>query len=150
MPEVLNAPDAPQVVTSAPSRGVPGGSARPVRILHSVGHLLRGGIEMWLYQMIRRLDQYEHHVLVRTAEEEPFTAGFREIGVRVLSCLNYANPPKYFKNLRAVVQQNGPYDILHVHGSNPNGLLAMFFAKRLGIPSTLIHSHNDLSPLLES
>ena len=147
MPEVLNAPN---VEVPAISNRTPGGSSHPIRILHSVGHLLRGGIEMWLYQMIRRLDQFEHHVLVRTAGEEPFTAGFRDIGVRVLPCLNYSNPSKYFSNLRQVVQQNGPYDVLHVHGSNPNGLLAMLFAKRLGIPATIIHSHNDLSPLLKS
>jgi len=150
MPEVLNVPNPAHVEIPTMANRIPGQAARPIRILHSVGHLLRGGIEMWLYQMIRRLDQYEHHVLVRTRVEEPFTAGFRDIGVRVLPCLNYANPPKYFANLRQVVQQNGPYDILHVHGSNPNGLLALLFAKRLGIAATVIHSHNDLSPLLKS
>jgi glycosyltransferase involved in cell wall biosynthesis len=124
---------------------------RPIRILHSVGHLLRGGIEMWLYQMIKRLDpaRFSHHVLVRTDQEEPFTAAFREIGARVIPCLNYANPAKYASNLRRIVRQHGPYDILHVHGSNPNGLLALLFAKPLGIPATIVHSHNDLTPLLQ-
>jgi glycosyltransferase involved in cell wall biosynthesis len=122
-----------------------------IRVLHSMGHLLRGGIETWLYQMLQKFDvhRFEHHILVRTAEEEPFTQAFREAGFRVLPCLNYANPVKYRANLRRVIEQNGPYDILHVHGSNPNGLLALLFAKQLGFSAAIVHSHNDVQPLLE-
>jgi len=123
-------------------------SPRPIRILHSVGHLLRGGIEMWLYQTIRKLTQFDHHVLVRTDKEEPFTAAFREIGARVVPCANYGNPVRYGINFNRVIHENGPYDILHVHGSNPNGLLALLLAKQLGIPATIVHSHNDVRPLL--
>src|ERR1700736_1854804 len=130
----------------------PPNSKPRIRILHRVGHLLRGGIEMWLYQMLQTLDcdRFEHHVLVRTAEEEPFTAAFREVGIRVLPCLNHNNPGKYSSNLRRVVAQNGPYDILHVHGSNPNGLFALFLAKALGISTRIVHRHNDVRPLLKS
>jgi glycosyltransferase involved in cell wall biosynthesis len=130
----------------------PGRHKQRIRVLHSVGHLLRGGIEMWLYQMLQKFDadRFEHHVLVRTDKEEPFTEAFREAGFRVLPCLNYSNPLKYRGNLRRVIEENGPYDVLHVHGSNPNGLLALLFAKRLGIPATIVHSHNDLTPLLEN
>src|SRR5579872_4986867 len=92
-----------------------------MRILHSVGHLLRGGIEMWLYQTLQKLDvnRFEHHVLVRTDKEEPFTEAFRQAGFRVVPCLNYSNPLKYARNLRRIVDGYGPYDVLHVHGSNP-------------------------------
>lgn len=125
---------------------------RRIRVLHSVGHLLRGGIEMWLYQVLQRMDadRFEHHVLVRTDKEEPFTDGFRQAGFRVLPCLNYNNPVKYWSNLRRVVEHNGPYQVLHVHGSNPNGLLALIFAKSLGITARVVHSHNDVRPLLKS
>ncbi len=125
---------------------------RRIRVLHSVGHLLRGGIEMWLYQVLQRMDaeRFEHHILVRTDKEEPFTEGFRRAGFRVVPCLNYNHPVKYRSNLRRVVVENGPYDVLHVHGSNPNGLLALMFAKSLGIPARVVHSHNDVRPLLGS
>lgn len=127
-------------------------SQRPIRILHSVGHLLRGGIEMWLYQVLQRLDagRFEHHILVRTGNQEPFTEDFERAGFRVLPCLNYNNPITYRANLRGIIQQDGPYDVLHVHGSNPNGLLALLFAKSLGIPAAIVHSHNDVRPLLKS
>jgi glycosyltransferase involved in cell wall biosynthesis len=127
-------------------------SQQPIRVLHSVGHLLRGGIEMWLYQVLQRFDasRFEHHVLVRTEQREPFTEDFQRAGFRVLPCLNYNNPVKYRANLRSIIQENGAYDVLHVHGSNPNGLLALLFAKSLGIPATVVHSHNDVRPLLKS
>jgi glycosyltransferase involved in cell wall biosynthesis len=125
---------------------------RRIRVLHSVGHLLRGGIETWLYQMIQRLDasHFEHHVLVRTGEKESFTEAYGQAGARVLPCLDYRNPAKYASNLHLVIKQNGPFDILHVHGSNPNGLVALLLAKPLGIPTAIVHSHNDVRPLLES
>jgi glycosyltransferase involved in cell wall biosynthesis len=91
---------------------------------------------------------FEHHVLVRTDREEPFTQAFRDVGFRVIPCLDYTRPFRYARNFRRVIRENGQYDILHVHGSNPNGLLALFFAKPLGIPARVIHSHNDIRPLL--
>jgi glycosyltransferase involved in cell wall biosynthesis len=123
-----------------------------IRVLYSVGHLLRGGIEMWLYQVVQHMDpsHFEHHILVRTDKEEPFTEAFRKIGAKVIPCLNYKRPVKYARNLRRVIQHHGPYDILHLHGSNPNGLLALLFAKPLGIPTRVVHSHNDIRPLLRS
>jgi glycosyltransferase involved in cell wall biosynthesis len=143
------------ISTEAPKLHIKTSSDKPkqrIRVLHSVGHLLRGGIETWLYQMLQRFDvnHFEHHVLVRTEEDEPFTAAFRQAGFRVLPCLNYSNPVKYRVNLRRVIEQNGPYDVLHVHGSNPNGLLALLFAKRLGISTSIVHSHNDVRPMLEN
>lgn len=123
-----------------------------IRVLHSVGHLLRGGIEMWLYQIVQKLDssQFEHHILVRTDEEEAFTELFRRAGARIVSCLDYKRPLRYSRNFRRAVTDNGPYDILHVHGSNPNGLLALLLSKSVGIRSTIIHSHNDVRPLLKT
>ena len=62
----------------------PARPASKVRILHSVGHLIRGGIEHWLYDVVQRLDpgRFEHHVMVWTEEEEAFTADFQAAGAR--------------------------------------------------------------------
>jgi glycosyltransferase involved in cell wall biosynthesis len=125
---------------------------RRIRVLHSVGHLLRGGIEMWLYQMVLKLNssEFEHHVLVRTDNEEAFTGPFRKAGARIVTCPDYKRPLKYARNFRRAVTDNGPYDVLHVHGSNPNGLLALVLAKSVGIRARIIHSHNDIRPLLKN
>ncbi len=125
-------------------------SVKRPRILHSVGHLLRGGIEMGLFGLLtsESADCCEHHVLVRTAEKEPFTDDFRNAGIPVLCCASYRNPIRYALDLRRLVRENGPYDILHVHGSSFSGLLTLAFARRCGIPWTIVHSHNDVRPTL--
>jgi glycosyltransferase involved in cell wall biosynthesis len=121
-----------------------------VRVLHVMGHLLRGGIEMWLYQMIQRLDpsHFAHHILVRTAEEEPFTESFRQAGVRVIPCLHYKNPPRFARNFIRAMRENGPYDIVHIHGSSWSGLTCLLLARAMGVRRVIVHSHNDLAPLL--
>jgi glycosyltransferase involved in cell wall biosynthesis len=121
-----------------------------IRVLHIMGHLLRGGIEVWLYQMIQRLDpsRFSHHILVRTDAEEAFTGSFRQAGARVLPCLHYKNPLRFAWNFTSVVRRNGPYDIVHVHGTSLSGLLCLLLARLVGIEAVIVHSHNDISPLL--
>jgi glycosyltransferase involved in cell wall biosynthesis len=125
--------------------------SRPVRVLHSVGHLLRGGIEKWLFQTLtaQLSQQCEHHVLVRTAEEEAFTSAFREAGIPVFVCPNFTNPIHYARDFKRLIKEQGPYDILHVHGSSFSGLLTLALAKPMGIRTTIVHSHNDVRPLLK-
>ena len=123
-----------------------------IRVLHIMGHLLRGGIETWLYQMIQRLDPscFSHHILVRTAEEEPFTDSFRQAGVRVIPCLHFKNPVLFARNFIQAVSQNGPYDVAHIHGTSFSGLLCLLLSKALGGCSVIVHSHNDIGPLLQT
>ena len=125
-------------------------SRKPIRVLHSVGHLLRGGIEMWLFQTLtaQRSQHLEHHVLVRTAEEESFTTAFCAAGIPVLVCPHFSNPLRYAVDFYQLVRKHGPYDVLHVHGSSFSGLLTLALAKAAGIP-TIVHSHNDVGPLLK-
>jgi glycosyltransferase involved in cell wall biosynthesis len=126
-----------------------GSGARP-RVLHCVGHLLRGGIEVGLFNLLtsRPAEGHNHHILVRTAEEEAFTGAFRDAGLPVLSCVNFRNPIKYALEFRRLMKLNGPYDILHVHGSSFSGLMTLLFAKWFGVPWTIVHSHNDVRPTL--
>jgi glycosyltransferase involved in cell wall biosynthesis len=125
-------------------------SVRPVRVLHSVGHLLRGGIEKWLFQTLtaQLSRQCDHHILVRTDQEEAFTPAFREAGFPVLVCSNFSNPIRYALDLKSLIRERGPYDILHVHGTSFSGLLTLALAKTAGISKTIVHSHNDVRPLL--
>jgi glycosyltransferase involved in cell wall biosynthesis len=88
-------------------------------------------------------------VLVRTDGEEAFSAAFRNAGIPVLACTSYRNPLRYARELKRIVEAHGPYDILHVHGSSFSGLLTLVLAKYLGIRRTIVHSHNDVRPLLK-
>jgi glycosyltransferase involved in cell wall biosynthesis len=126
-----------------------GSGRRPVRVLHCVGHLARGGIENWLFQLVQRLgrDRYEHHVVVWTDEEEAFTAQFRAAGVRVLPCAGHTNPLRLRREVSRIVRDHGPYDVLHTHGSHGHAF-AMLFAAAAGIRARVAHSHTDVRPVL--
>src|SRR5260370_14124180 len=92
--------------TQTQSASTPGRSR--IRVLHSVGHLNRGGIETWLYQLASRMDRgrFEHHVLVRTTKEEPFTKAFRDAGVRVIPCVGVSSPVTFYRNWKRLLREN--------------------------------------------
>ena len=126
-------------------------AARKPRILHCVGHLLRGGIEMGIFSLLTSEDaaRCDHHVLVRTPEREAFTEQFQNAGIPVLCCSSYRNPLRYAREFKALVRKHGPYDILHVHGSSFSGLLTLALARYCGIRWKIVHSHNDVRPFLK-
>ena len=125
--------------------------ARPLRILHSVGHLSRGGIENWLYYVVRRLDGplYKHHVMVWTLEQEAFTADFRAAGVTVHALPNRINPIVFACKFRRLLRNAGPFDIVHTHGTQFHGFI-MLMASISGIGNRIAHSHTDIQPVLHS
>ena len=137
--------------TSMPGSGrvTPLASRPRLRVLHSVGHLSRGGIENWLYEVVRRLDpeRYEHHVLVWTAEQEAFTADFIRAGARIHAISGHMNPFGFARRFRAILDQSGPFDILHTHGTQFHGFV-MLLAKVGGIKVRIAHSHTDIRPVL--
>src|SRR6266568_8743554 len=122
----------------------------PIRVLRSVGHLSRGGIENWLFQLASRMDRsrFEHHVLVRTDKEEAFTRAFREAGIPVIPCLGVKSPLEFYRNFKQVLRDHGPYDVLHAHGFSFLTTQALLFAKLQGIRVRILHGHNDLKPRL--
>lgn len=129
------------------NRATPGDNhGRRIRVLHSVGHLNRGGIETWLYQVITRMDRcrFEHHVLVRTTAEEPFTRAFVDAGIPVLACVPLRSPLIFYRNFRRILREHGPYDVLHAHGFSMLTTLVLFFAMFHGIRVRILHGHNDL------
>ncbi len=123
--------------------------ARRLRILHSVGHLSRGGIETWLYQVVRRLDpvRHEHHVMVWTREQEAFTAEYLAAGARVHALPNHTNPVRFARRFRRLLDSEGPFDILHTHGTQFHGFV-MLLATMSGIRARIAHSHTDIQPVL--
>ncbi len=132
-----------------PLAAPPGAAAGRLRILHSVGHLARGGVEGWLYDVIRRLDsaRYQHDVMVWTTEEEAFTAEFRQAGVRVHAVPGHANPWRFAANFRRLLRQAGPFDVLHTHGTQFQGYV-LALGRAHGVPVRIAHSHNDIRPAL--
>ena len=128
--------DCPNVITKE--------FARPLRILHQLGGLDRGGIETWLMHVLRRTDrrQFQMDFFVRGTARGDYEDEIEALGSKIGRTLHHRNPPRFAADVREFVHQNGPYDIFHSHLSEYDGLI-MWVAARLGIQNRISHSHND-------
>jgi glycosyltransferase involved in cell wall biosynthesis len=128
---------------------------RPLRALHVVAHLDRGGIENWLVQLARRVDpaRVRMEFLVQTERPGEHEGALRHLGIRVLRCPSPRHPLRYARALLRLLEANGPYDIVHSHLFTWSGLVLRIAAKA-GVPCRLAHSHtvapagNGVPPLL--
>lgn len=119
---------------------------RPIRILHVVGGMNRGGIETWLMHVLRHIDrdQFKMDFLVHTTDPCPYDREVRTLGSQIIPCLDPSQPLTYAANFKAILREYGPYDIVHSHVHLFNGYV-LRLAKQLGVPIRIAHSHNDTS-----
>lgn len=118
----------------------------PIRILHVVGGMNRGGIETWLMHVLRHIDRdrFQMDFLVHTAEPCAYDDEVYAIGSKIIHCLNLSQPWIYAANFRRILHECGPYDIVHSHVHHFSGYV-LYLAKQAGIPVRIAHSHNDTS-----
>jgi hypothetical protein len=108
--------DCPNIITKE--------CARPLRILHQLGGLDRGGIETWLMHVLRRTDrrQFQMDFFVRGDARGEYEDELEALGSKIGRTLHHRNPPRFAADVREFVRQNGPYDIFHSHvGGSPAG-----------------------------
>ncbi|MDJ0675320.1 MAG: glycosyltransferase family 1 protein [Calothrix sp. MO_167.B42] len=120
---------------------------RPIRILHVVGGMVRGGIETWLMHILRHIDRdrFCMDFLVHTPEPCAYDGEIRSLGSRIIPCpLEKWRPWVYGANLKKILQEYGPYDIVHSHVHHFSGYI-LGLAKEAGVPLCIAHSHNDTS-----
>lgn len=115
----------------------------PLRILHVIGRMSRGGVETWLMHMLRRLNRrrFRMDFLVATAEPAEYDDELRELGGRLLVCGGRHLPWRFARGFRQVLSSQGPYDIVHSHVHHFSGLV-LGLAKRAGVRGRIAHSHN--------
>ncbi|MBI4874082.1 MAG: glycosyltransferase family 1 protein [Acidobacteria bacterium] len=115
----------------------------PLRILHVVGRMTRGGVETWLMHMLRRMDRgrFRMDFLVSSPEEADYDSEIRALGGRPLVCGDRHLPWRFAKRFREILETRGPYDIVHSHVQHFNGL-ALWLAARAGVRGRIAHSHN--------
>ena len=120
-----------------------GDSTEP-RILHVVTNLgFDGGIEVWLLHLLRHIDRrrYPSDVLVLNTPGGALEQDFRALGCRVFYCPQ-PKPWSIRGRLAEILEDHGPYDILHSHVHHFGGVIVRAAAK-LGIPVRIAHSRND-------
>jgi glycosyltransferase involved in cell wall biosynthesis len=121
-------------------------STHPIRVLHIVGGMDRGGIETWLMHVLRHIDRerLQMDFMVHTAKPCAYDDEVRALGGRILPCLSPARPWSYAKNFRRILAAYGPYDIVHSHVHHYSGY-TLRLAQSAGIPVRIAHSHVDAS-----
>lgn len=128
-------PEKATDVTRAPA------AAPPVRVLHVVDRLARGGVETWLAAVAEHIDRSRFHmdVMVHTSEPQPYDHRMRALGCRIIPCLRPAHPWRYGANFIRLTRRFGPYDVVHCHTHFWNGIV-LTLARLAGIPVRLPHS----------
>jgi glycosyltransferase involved in cell wall biosynthesis len=126
----------------------PASSPKPLRILHVVGGMDRGGAETWLMHVLRHIDrqQFQMDFLVPDERHYHYTDELQSWGCKILPCLQPSLPRLYATNFKRIIRENDPYDAIHVHVHHFSGYV-LYLAKQAGIPARIIHSHIDTSAL---
>lgn len=129
-----------------PGRIVPHSTERPLRILHVVGQMQRGGVETWLMRILRGIDRERFQVdfLVETAEPGAYDAEVHALGGKIIPCLGAPRPWDYARNFKQILRRYGPYDVVHSHEHFFSGYI-MRLADQAGVPVRIAHAHTDSS-----
>jgi glycosyltransferase involved in cell wall biosynthesis len=125
----------------------------PIRILHIVGCMHRGGIETWLMHILRNIDRnlFQIDFMVHTSESCEYDDEICSLGSRIIVS-PYPTPHlnrnlwSYPANFRRILREYGPYDVVHSHSGVVNGNV-LRIAKQAGVPVRIAHSHDDGSHL---
>ncbi|GAA6617516.1 glycosyltransferase family 1 protein [Scytonema sp. NUACC26] len=120
----------------------------PVRILHVVASMNRGGIETWLMGILRHIDRerFQMDFLVHTTEPCAYDDEIRALNSRIIPCLHPSRPWTYASNFQRILRENGPYDIVHTHVHLFSGYI-LRLAQQTGVPVRIAHTHTDTSSI---
>lgn len=123
--------------------------SRPIRILHVVGGMNRGGVETGLIHVLRHIDRerYQMDFLVHTDQPCAYDEEVRALGSRIIPCLRPDQPWRYACNLLRALRDDGPYDVVHSHVHHFSGFVLML-ARLAGVPIRIADSHSD-TPLVD-
>ncbi|MQA30965.1 MAG: glycosyltransferase [Luteitalea sp.] len=122
----------------------------PVRVLHVIGCMNRGGVETWLMHVLRSVDRmgFALDFLVHTDSPGAYDDEIRELGGRVIA-LPYPTRSfrfRYTDRFRTVLRECGPYDVVHSHVHHFSGVV-LRAASLAGVGSRISHSHSDTSAI---
>jgi glycosyltransferase involved in cell wall biosynthesis len=123
-------------------------STKPLRILHVVGGMDRGGTETWLMHVLRHIDRdrFQMDFLVYSDQHYAYTDEIQALGCQILSCPTPSKPWLFAANFKRILRDNDPYDIIHVQVHLFSGYV-LHLARQAGIKARIVHSHIDTSSI---
>ena len=120
-----------------------------VKVLQVIGSLQVGGAETVAMNFFRYIDRNKFHFdyLVYGEEIGAYENEVYALGGRVLRVPSPKNGYfRFYKAVRKIMRDNGPYDIVHSHTLFNSGII-MYSAKAEKIPRRIAHAHTDHSKL---
>ncbi|WP_349410675.1 glycosyltransferase family 1 protein [Pseudalkalibacillus sp. SCS-8] len=118
----------------------------PMRVLHTVVNMNRGGAETLLMNLYRRINRKTIQFDFLTSREGIFDDEIRKLGGRIyrIPYITDLGPIAYQKALEQFFSSDMKYQIVHSHMDKMGGLI-LSTAKKSGIPIRIAHSHNTMS-----
>ena len=100
-------------------------AVRPLRILHVVTKMDRGGIEVSLMQLLRTIDRqrYRMDFLVLDGRPGAQDDDIRALGSRIIICDVHRKHWRIARQFDRIMSEYGPYDVLHSHVHFSGGYL---------------------------
>lgn len=114
-----------------------------IRVLHVATAMHRGGLEVWLMNILRRVDRsrYQLDVLVQTDKEARFDRELLGLGSKLLRGPRAREIMAFSRFFLKTLRQDGPYDIVHSHVHHFSGVVAAL-ARLAGVRVVIAHSHS--------
>lgn len=119
---------------------------QPLRILHMIGVMDVGGAETWLMNVLRHIDRTRFQMDFATLHPKDgvYDDEIRALGSRIIPCPGYDKPLRFAKHFHRILNEYGPYDIVHSHVHHYSGYI-MRLARSAGIPGRIAHSHTAMT-----
>lgn len=118
----------------------------PLRILHVVVNMNRGGAETLLMNLYRNIDRTKIQFDFLTCKPGVFDDEIIELGGKIqrISYISDVGHFRYMKELETFFVNNNYYSIVHCHMDKMSGLV-LKAANKAGVPTRISHSHNTQS-----
>lgn len=120
----------------------------PIRILHVLHSMNRGGAENAIMNYYRHIDRdkVQFDFLLTDQEKCQFEDEIYSMGGRVFRVppMTMSNPFPYLKGVNKFLSSHPKYKIVHSHTSSKS-VFPLWIAKRNGVPVRISHSHNTQS-----
>lgn len=120
--------------------------SRPLRVLHVIGSMDRGGAETWLVHTLRHVNRREVAMDFLAHHDRPgaYDSEITSHGARVFVCTGHRNLLRQIYGLWHLQRLFGPYQVVHSHVDYYGGIVCLL-TRLLGVRARIVHSHSDTS-----
>ncbi|MED1205193.1 glycosyltransferase family 1 protein [Heyndrickxia acidicola] len=118
----------------------------PLRVLHAVVNMNRGGAEMLIMNAYRNIDRSKVQFDFLTSKEGEFDQEIRSLGGTIykIPYISESGHIKYLRDLHTFFKKHNNYKVVHSHMDRMSGLV-LRVAKAEGVAVRIAHSHNTRS-----